>query len=235
MIEEGVPLRGTSVKVGRGILLTGEGGELPVRNLSVGDESEQKRYCVSVLKFGSGDLLCTLEDCGPLTVAELKRLVEPKTGFDPELTVLSHAEHGELKDGVRLADLVGLPTTIDLYAQSIMKVVVAQHLRIAPHEVTNDQFDAICAALASKPLDILDVSGCYKIDDFSGLVQLSTLSSLNLAGNRINAEGAQHIVDALKASKCVVLVIVIPFSSDHWFNFCSAGHEGDDKPGSCVK
>jgi hypothetical protein len=190
---------------------------------------------VSVLKYGSGDLLCKLEVCDLLLVAELKRLVEAKTGLDPELTVL-HAEHGELKDVVRLTDLDGLPTTTTaLYVQTLMMVVVAQHLRIAPHEVTNDQFDAICAALASKPLDILDVSGCYKIDDFSGLVQLSTLSSLNLAGNRINAEGAQHIVDALKASKCVVLVIVVPFSSDHWFNYCSAGHEGDDKPGSFVK
>ena len=96
-------------------------------------------------------------------MAELKQLVEAKTGLDPELTVLLHAEHGELKDLIRLADLVGLSTTADMYAQTLMKVVVAQHLRTAPHEVTSVQFGAICAALASEPLDILDLSGCNHI------------------------------------------------------------------------
>ena len=72
-----------------------------MRALSIDDEGEQQIYRVSVLKFGSGDLLCELEDCGLLTVAELKRLVEAKTGLDPELTVLLHVEHGELKDGVK--------------------------------------------------------------------------------------------------------------------------------------
>jgi hypothetical protein len=77
-----------------------------------------------------------------------------------------------LKDGVRLNDIAGLPTT-ELYAQTLMEVIVARHLRIAPQEVTSDQFDTICAALASEPLDILDLSGCTQIRDFSGLVQLS--------------------------------------------------------------
>jgi hypothetical protein len=72
--------------------------------ISAGDEDEQKMHHVSVLKYGSRDLLCKLEDCGLLAVAELKWLVEAKTGLDPELTVLLHAEHGELKDFVRLAE-----------------------------------------------------------------------------------------------------------------------------------
>jgi hypothetical protein len=131
------------------LMLAAKGKALLVRAISVGDEDKQKNHHVSVLEYGSGDLLCKLENCGLLTVAELKRLVEAKTGLDPELTVLLHAEHGELKDFVRLADLVGLSTTADIYAQTLMKVVVAQHLRIAPHEVTNVQFGAICAALAS--------------------------------------------------------------------------------------
>ena len=63
-----------------------------VRALSVGDESGKNIYRVSVLRFGSGDLLCKLEDCGLLTVAELKRLVETKSGLIPELAVLLHAE-----------------------------------------------------------------------------------------------------------------------------------------------
>jgi hypothetical protein len=185
------------------LMLATTGKALLVRAISVGDEDEQKIHHVSVFKYGSGDLLCKLEDCSLLTVAELKRLVEVKTGLDPELTVLMHAEHGELKDFVRLSDLVGLPTTAEIYAQTLMKVVVAQHLRVAPHEVTNDQFHALCAALASQPLDILDLSGCTQIHDFSGLIQLNMLSSLNLAGNLIKAEGAQHIADALKVSNCV--------------------------------
>jgi hypothetical protein len=63
-----------------------------VRARSVGDEGEKKIYRVSVLRFGSGDLLCKLEDCGLLAVAELKRLAETKSGLIPELAVLLHAE-----------------------------------------------------------------------------------------------------------------------------------------------
>jgi hypothetical protein len=193
-------------------MLAREGRTLLARALSIDDENEQKIY-VSVLKYGSGDLLCALEDCGLLTVVELKRLVEAKTGLDPELTVLVHGEYGELEGGVRLTDLVGLPTTTELYAKTLMKVVVAQHLRIAPTEVTSDQFNAVCAALVSEPVDILDLSGCHQIEDFSGLTQLSMLSSLNLSGNRINAEGAQHIAGAIKVSNRVDLAILVPFSS----------------------
>ena len=96
-----------------------------------GDEEERKICHVSVLQC-SGDLLCTLEDCSLLTVAELKQLVEAKTGLNPELIALLHAEHGELQDAVRLVDLAGLLKTTELYAQTLMKVVVAHHLAL-PH------------------------------------------------------------------------------------------------------
>ena len=119
------------------IALSMQGKALLARASSIADEGEQKIYHVSVLKFGSGDLLCKLEDCGLQTVAELKLRAESKAGLDPELTVLLHAEYGELKDGVKFADLAGLPTAIDLYAQTLMKVAVAQHLGSAPMEVTN--------------------------------------------------------------------------------------------------
>jgi hypothetical protein len=50
-----------------------KGKALLVRAISAGDEDEQKIHHVSVLEYGSGDLLCKLEDCGLLAVAELKR------------------------------------------------------------------------------------------------------------------------------------------------------------------
>jgi hypothetical protein len=188
-------------------MLACEGKALLVRALNVvGDEGEQKIHRVSVLKYGSGDLLCKLEDCGLLTVAELKQLVEAKSGLDPELTVLPHSEHGKLEDEVRLTDLAGLPTT-ELYAQTLMRVIVAQHLRIDPYEVTNDQFDAVCATLVSEPLDILDLSGCNQIHDFSGLVQLFMLSSLNVSDNeQLGDAGAELICANLAQLKTLWLV-----------------------------
>jgi hypothetical protein len=61
-----------------------------------------------------------------------------------------------------LADLAGLPKTTELYAQTLTKAVVAPH-GIAPSEVTNDQFTALCAALVSEPLDILDLRECSQV------------------------------------------------------------------------
>jgi hypothetical protein len=180
------------------MLLAADGKALLVRALSIDDEGEQQIYRVSVLNFGSGDLLCELEDCGLLTVAELKWRVEAKTGLDPELTILLHAEHGELKDGVRLTDLVGLPTT-ELYAQTLMKVSVAQHLGIAPHEVTNDQFTTLCAALVSEPLAIMELKGCTHVRDFS-LLPLS-LSKLDISDCNLFAEGGKALAAGLKGNQ----------------------------------
>ena len=179
-----------------------QGTALLARGSCIDDEGEQKIYHVSVLKFGSGDLLCKLEDCGLQTVAELKLRAESKAGLDPELTVLLHAEHGELKDGVKLADLAGLPTAIDLYAQTLMKVVVAQHLGTAPLEVTNAQFKTLCAALVSEPLDILDLSRCTQVCDFSGLMQLS-LSQLDIIDCKLRADGGKALAEGLKGNTSI--------------------------------
>jgi hypothetical protein len=197
-------------------MLAADGKGLLVRALSIDDEGEQHIYRVSVLKFGSGDQLCELEDCGLLTVAELKWLVEAKTGLDPELTVLLHAEHGELNDGVRLTDLVGLPTT-ELYAQTLMKVSVAQHLGIAPHEVTNDQFTTLCTALVSEPLDIMELRGCTQVCDFS-LLSLS-LSKLDISDCNLCAEGGKALAAGLKGNQAITELNVsnnsLGMDSDH--------------------
>jgi hypothetical protein len=50
-----------------------DGKALRVRVLSIDDEGEQQIYRVSVLKFGSGDLLCELEDCGLMRPANRGR------------------------------------------------------------------------------------------------------------------------------------------------------------------
>jgi hypothetical protein len=189
---------------------------LLVRALSIDDEGEQQIYRVSVLKCGSGDLLCELEDCGLLAVAELKRLVEAKTGLDPELIVLLHAEHGELKGGLRLNDLVGLPTT-EIYAQTLMKVSVAQHLGIAPHKVTSDQFTTLCAALVSEPLAIMELKGCTHVRDFS-LLPLS-LSKLDISDCNLFAEGGKALAAGLKGNQAITELNVsnniLGMDSDH--------------------
>jgi hypothetical protein len=68
------------------------------------------------------------------------------------------------------------------------------------------------------------------------------MTSLNLATNGLGAkEGTKTIAGAIKAIKCAIAVILVPFSclSDQWFNcWClllSPGYEGDDGPESCVE
>ena len=75
----------------------------------------------------------------------------------------------------------------------------------------------------------------------SELPDKGAMTSLNLAGNWLEAEGAKHIAGAIKVSKYVLAVILVRVScgSDYWFNCCclllSAGYGGDDEPESCVK
>jgi hypothetical protein len=48
------------------------------------------------------------------------------------------------------------------------------------------------------------------------------LTSLNLASNYLYEDGAKHVAEAIKVTKCVVVVVLTPVScpSDHWFNCC---------------
>jgi hypothetical protein len=65
------------------------------------------------------------------------------------------------------------------------------------------------------------------------------MTSLNLANNFLQAEGAKHLAGALKVSKCVFVIILAPLScqSDQYFNcWClllSPGYGGNDEPQSC--
>jgi hypothetical protein len=67
------------------------------------------------------------------------------------------------------------------------------------------------------------------------------MTSLNLASNRLYAEGAKIVAEAIKVTKGTPAIILVPFScpSDFSINCCclllSAGYGGDDEPGSCVE
>ena len=58
------------------------------------------------------------------------------------------------------------------------------------------------------------------------------MTSLNLASNRLEAEGAKIVAEAIKVTKCTAVIILVPLScpSDFSINCCclllSAGYEG---------
>jgi hypothetical protein len=64
------------------------------------------------------------------------------------------------------------------------------------------------------------------------IVNNGAMTSLNLASNSINAEGAKHIAGALKVSKYVLAVILVPLSCRYdqyfhcWCLLLPAGHGG---------
>jgi hypothetical protein len=61
------------------------------------------------------------------------------------------------------------------------------------------------------------------------------MTSLNLASNKLGAEGAKIVAEAIKVTMCTPVIIMAPFScpSDFSINCCclllSAGHGGDDE------
>ena len=148
-----------------------------------GDQSQSQSplYYVRVLNLG-GDLLCTLEDCGDVPIAKLKQLIEDKTGWDPELTVLLHAKHGELADEKTLGG-IAVEQTTEVHAQLLRRVVCAERLNINAAKITDDELNALCDLLAADPPDILDLSGCSQIGrSLSHLPLLPTLSVLCMSG-----------------------------------------------------
>ena len=155
-----------------------------MRALSVGVEGEMETYSVRVLHFLKGNELCTLEECGgDERVAELKPLIEERIGWLPELTVLMHAERGELTGDEMLAS-IAVEQTIQVYARHQLKVTVAEKLGMSGHErqITDDRLNGLCDELKHMPVDILDLRGCTQIGrSLSRLPQLSTVSILCMA------------------------------------------------------
>ena len=164
--------------------LAREGKSIFVRALSVGDDGddgEMETYSVGVLHYLNGNKLCTLEECGgDQRVAELKLLIEERIGWLSELTVLIHTDRGELAGDEMLAG-IAVEQTIQLYAQLLGKVVVAENLGMSgrKNQITDDLLNGLCDSLEAEPVDILDLRGCIQIGRSpSRLPLLSTISVL---------------------------------------------------------
>jgi hypothetical protein len=73
-----------------------------------------------------------------------------------------------------------------------------------------------------------------------GISDNGAMTSLNLAWNNLGVEGAKIVAEAIKVTKCIPAIILVPFScpSDFSINCCclllSAGYGRDDGPGSIV-
>ena len=194
-----------------------------MRALSVGVEGEMETYSVRVLHFLKGNELCTLEECGgDERVAELKPLIEERIGWLPELTVLMHAERGELTGDEMLAS-IAVEQTIQVYARYLLKVTVAEKLGMSGHErqITDDRLNGLCDELKHMPVDILDLRGCTQIGRSSSpscLPQLSMVSVLCMAGCR-SLSGSLILaclqgMDGLQVNGCFfVLCLVLVYDS----------------------
>jgi hypothetical protein len=75
----------------------------------------------------------------------------------------------------------------------------------------------------------------------SELPDKGAMTSLNLASNRLGAEGAKIVAEAIKVTMCTPAIIMAPLScpSDFSINCCclllSTGYGGADEPESCVE
>jgi hypothetical protein len=77
-----------------------------------------------------------------------------------------------------------------------------------------------------------DISGVIALADV--ISDMRAMTSLNLASNKLGAEGTKIVADAIKVTKCTPAIVLAPFScpSDFSINCCclllSAGYEGYD-------
>jgi hypothetical protein len=136
-----------------------------------------------------GNELCRIEgfERGK-AVSELKVAIEAKAGLVPALTRLINPESQvELQDHLTLED-AGMPSkqalaegVIQLYVQKLKKVVVADELQIAPGEVTDSELTVLCDSIRDDPPDILVLCGCRRVANISCLMQLSTISHLDIS------------------------------------------------------
>jgi hypothetical protein len=68
----------------------------------------------------------------------------------------------------------------------------------------------------------------------NAIKDMEAMTSLNLASNEIDSEGAKHIAEAIKVSVVAVVLVPVLCLSDQWFNCCwlplSTGYGGGDEP-----
>jgi hypothetical protein len=90
---------------------------------------------------------------------------------------------------------------IELHAQKLKKIVVADELQIAPGEVTDSKLAELCVSIRDDPPDILVLSGCSRVTNLSCLMQLSTISHLDISSCyhlTLGAEGGFHLAGVIK-------------------------------------
>jgi hypothetical protein len=138
-------------------------------------------------------------------VSELKVSIEAEAGLVPALTRLINPEsHVELQDHLTLED-AGMSSeqavaegVIQLYAQKLKKVVVANELQIAPGQVTDSELAVLCDSIKGDPPDILVLCGCHRVTNISCLMQLSTISHLDISGCNLGGKGGSHLAGVIK-------------------------------------
>jgi hypothetical protein len=144
-----------------------------------------------------GNELCRIEgfDRGK-AVSELKVSIEAEAGLVPALARLINPEsHVELQDHLTLEDagmqseLALTEGVIQLYAQKLKKVIVADELQIAPGKVTDSELAVLCDSIKDDPPDIVVLCGCRRVTNISCLVQLSTISYLDISGCNLGGVG----------------------------------------------
>jgi hypothetical protein len=169
-----------------------------------------------------GNELCRIEgfDRGK-AVSELKVSIEAETGLVPALTRLINPESlVELQDHLTFED-ASMPSedalaegVIQLYAQKLKKVVVADALQIAPREVTDSKLAVLCDSIRDDPTDILVLCGCHFVTNISCLVQLSTISHLDISRCNLGTKGAFHLAGVIKDMGALMKLI---FGGDKWY------------------
>ena len=77
---------------------------------------------------------------------------------------------------------------------------MADELQIAPGEVTDTKLAVLCDSIRDDPPDILILCGCRRVTNISFLVQLSTISHLDISGCNPEggAKGGSHLAGAIK-------------------------------------
>jgi hypothetical protein len=75
---------------------------------------------------------------------------------------------------------------------------VADELQIAPGEVSDGKLAVFCDRIRDDPTDILVLCGCRRVTNISCLVQLSTISHLDISGCYLGAKGGFHLAGVIK-------------------------------------
>jgi hypothetical protein len=139
------------------------------------------------------------------TVSELKVAIEAQAGLVPVLMRLINFESQvELQNHLTLED-AGMPNeqaladgVIQLSMQKLKQVVVADELQIATEEVTDSELAEVCDSMKDDPPDILGLCGCSGVTDISGLMQLPTISHLDISSCSLSAHGFFQLADVIK-------------------------------------